>query len=831
MKWILVFLKYNFELMENEKYKKILNSIIDDKEKYIFQECCLVKNTHHVNGELKFIKKKEYNKNKKFQLVFKQKQTSYKTCNNNFDKKNQNISSVSNKESLCFGSVFLCPSKEKDKAIIIKSKDILFILFRVYFHRISSIEIFTINNKSYYFNFCESFEVNNLKKNKIISEIKSNGNFKEIKMKKDKIILGFYNSIYESYLFPLFKDEINIWDKKIKFLNNYDIITLINFFSNRSYKDVYQYPIFPTLYYWIDKKRNIEEHIGFQDISVESKERKDIIIKTYEIKEDEELGDSEKEERYLFNIHYSNPAFIFNYLLRVLPYSFLAVEFQGDNFDNSNRLFFSIEKALSSNLNLKSDLREMIPELFYMMELFYNKTNLFLDKLNDGSNIDYVDIIPKDKKQLITEEDKKENMSKFISEMRNKLEEENDINKWINIIFGNKQKFTIIDGKKCQNYQKCSEVFFKNDKNIINNRYYLELSDFGLLPFQLFNKDFPHKEMKNKDKIDKEIKELNLKLFKGDHISNVYSPIDCFICKGSTLLNDGYIAIIDPKEQLNSLEYFEFPNKYIQKFNINVLNKQLFENTFGEIEINKEKIMNDNPGIINYYFVGDFFGNIYIYSLLKRKKNKSDEEDDEEEEKMEVCGSFEVENDEKINYLKEISTNEFNKKNTIFHNKKKKGNILPVMKNDKSIFDFEIKIIRKLYDHSKEIKYIDFNPRLNILLSYSLDNYINIYIFPKLKLINVIDTRLFKDKNDDYYFDEVIGISYPFPMIICHNKENIYVLNINGELIKNEKLEENHKIEYYIDKNLGLSKDLVEITDSKGNKHYCNFIKINEKIN
>ena len=819
-------LEYNFELKENEKYKNILNSIIHDEEKYCSQECCLVKNTHHVKGELEFIKKKDYNKNKKFQLIFKQKKTD-KTCNKNISKeKNQNQNIIINKETLCFGSVFLCPSKEKNKAFIIKSKEILFILFRVYFHRISGIEIFTINNKSYYFNFCEPFEINNLKKNKIIYEIKSNNFFKEIKMKKDKLILGFYNLIYECYLFPLFKDEINVWDKKNKYLNNYDILSLVNFFSNRSFKDVYQYPIYPILYGWINEKRNIGEPVGLQEILPESKERKDIIIKTYELKDDEEdeLGESEKEEKYLFNIHYSNPAFIFNYLLRVLPYSFLAVEFQGDNFDNSNRLFYSIEKCLISTLTLKSDLREMIPELFYMIELFYNKNNLFLDKLNDGSKIDYVDIIPKNNKKLITEEAKKENMAEFISEMRNNLEEENDINKWINIIFGKKQKFTTINGNDYQNYQKCSEVYFKNDKDKYNNNYYMELADFGLLPFQLFNKDFPNKDIKDKFKINKELNELNLKLFKEDHINGIYSPIECFICKGSILLNNSYLKIIDPKEQINSLEYFEFPNKYIQKFNINVLNNQLFSNTFGEIEMNKDNISTNNPGFINYYFVGDFFGNIYIYSLLKEKKNKNDEEDEKQKEK-EVCESFEFENNKKINNMGETPTDELDKKNIVYYNKKKKRKVLSVMKNDKSIFNFELKIIKILYAHSKEIKYIDFNPRLNILLSYSFDNYINIYIFPKLKLINVIDTKIFKDKNDGFYFDEVVPISYPFPMIICHNKENIYVLTINGELIKREELEVNHKIDFYIDKNLGLTKDLVEITDSKGKKHYCNFIK------
>jgi hypothetical protein len=129
-----------------------------------------------------------------------------------------------------------------------------------------------------------------------------------------------------------------------------------------------------------------------------------------------------------------------------------------------------------------------------------------------------------------------------------------------------------------------------------------------------------------------------------------------------------------------------------------------------------------------------------------------------------------------------------------------------------------MKLIKQLHDHSKEIKYIDFNPRLNILLTYSLDGFINLYIFPKLKLINVIDTTSFKEKNDLNYFDEVVLISYPFPMIICHTKEYIYSLTINGDYIKNEKLKENHSVNFIIDKNLGSSEDLVEISDSKG-KH------------
>ena len=821
-------LEYNFDFEEGKSaiILKALSEIEKDGAKENIQECCLVKNTHHVKGKLIFKKKNDYNKNKKFTLIFREGKNKFKTCNKQFLEKNKkdDTNKIKNNDLLCYGSVFPTPGKEKDKSIIIKSKEILFILFRIYFHRTSAIEIFTIKNKSYYFNFFQQFEINNIKKNEILKEIKSNSYFKEIKLKKEKISLGFYNSIYESYLFPLFKDEINNWEKKINYFCNYDILMLINIFSNRSYRDVYQFPIFPTIYNWICQKRDMSQHIGLQEIFTETKERKKTIIDNYTLKEVEETQ-SKDEEIYLFNIHFSNPAFTFNYLLRVLPYSFLAVEFQGDDFDNSNRLFYSIEKALKSNLTLKSDLREMIPELFYMVELYFNKNNLLFENLYDGSKIDYIEIIPDDYQKSQTESGKKQTIVEFIIEMRKYLEREKKLDQWINLIFGKRQKKSFYDNREFQNYEKSREISFKNDPSLIENDLYMNLVDFGLLPFQLFNNEFQKKDFEEKKRINLQIHKLNLELFKEEHISKIYSPLECFICKGSTLINNNYVKIIDEKENINILDYFEFPNKYTQKANIKSLNKHIFKNTIRTLDIN-EKAYSNSSYLNNFYFVGNIYGTVDIYSLLKSKKDKNDKKDkkdENEEENDEIIqkyGSFEVENDDNLDKIKNDSNKESNiqKLNEHYNYIKKEGNIIPILKNNKTIFTFELKLIKQLHDHSAEIKYIDFNPRLNILLTYSLDGFINLYFFPKFKLINVIDTNTFKEKTDSNYFDEVVLISYPIPMIICHSNEYIYLLSINGDYIKNKKLKENHTVSFIVDKNLGMSEDIVEISDSKG-KH------------
>ena len=828
-------LDYYFQLDNNKKADEFIKLLFLKENITVFSEkCCIVKNTHHIQGELTIVKNNNP-KDKKFCIIFmgkKEKESNKEKIinENEFSINSCEIEKEINKEAispqinndfclcppkgkLCYGSTFVCPERDYNKNIIINSKDILFLLIRVYFHRVSAIEIFTIN-KSYYFNFQKNFEINNLKTNIILNEVGNNPSFKKIKIKKENLILGYYNVKYKTYLFPLFEDEINNWDKKFNYYSNFDLLILINLFSNRSFRDVYQYPIFPTLYDLINVTRDLSQHIGLQDSLPESKKRKDLFLKTFKSNEDDrEIN----EEMFIFTIHYSNPAYVFNYLLRVFPYSFLSIEFQGDGFDDANRLFFSIEKALRSSLKIKSDLREMIPELYYMIELFYNKNNILFDKPKDGKNIEDIFIYDSDKFE--TDISKKENYAKYLSKMRNNLESRH-INKWIDLIFGINQKNYIINEKNIYKYyDKNSEIVFKTDLAVINKPLAMDLVSFGLLPYQLFTKNFPVIQKKDKDKIYK----LNIELFKDEHIK-MNSPVQTFMCKGRILVEDNYIKMLNPKLQLNKIDsFYNIPENITQKIIKISKNENIFKNSLDlEIEPIDDTIYKEKNCLTNYYFVGDIFGSVLIYMLKKGNtdeiiENKEDEiekEDKNMEENDEIIkyGSFEIIQDEEAQKIKTIDEAK---------NIKELYNLVGLGKifNNKNI-TLELKLYKQLYDHSNEIKYIDFNPRLNILLSYSLDNFINIYIFPKLKLINVIDTIGFKDVNDKNFFDRVVLISYPFPLIVCHNNEYIYLLSINGDLIKYNKLDNNDKIIFSVDKNLGIVEDKVEIYNSQGNLKY-----------
>ena len=829
-------LDYYFKLDINKRAEEFIKLLFFNENIIVFSEkCCIVKNTHHVQGELTIVKNNNQ-KDKKFYIIFtgkkeKEKNKNEKVISNNeFSINSTDTEKEINKEiispqinndfclcppkaKLCYGSTFNCPERDYNKNIIINSKDILFLLIRVYFHRVSAIEIFTIN-KSYYFNFQKNFEINNLKTNIILNEVGNNPCFKKIKIKKENLILGYYNIKYKSYLFPLFEDEINNWDKKFSYYSSFDLLILINIFSNRSFRDVYQYPIFPSLFDSINVTRDLSQHIGLQDFLPESKKRKDLLLKTFKSNDDDK---EINEEMHIFSIHYSNPAYVFNYLLRVFPYSFLSIEFQGDGFDDPNRLFFSIEKALRSSLKIKSDLREMIPELYYMLELFYNKNNILFDKPKNGTNIE--DIFINDNEKIESNIAKRQNYANFLSEMRNNLEARH-INKWIDLIFGINQKYFIINDKNIYKYyDKKSEIIFKTDPEVINNQITMDMVSFGLLPYQLFTKNFPVIQKKEKDKLYK----LNIELFKDEHIK-MNSPIQTFMCKGRILFEDNYIKMINPKIQLNKLDtYYNIPENIAQKIIKLSKNESIFKNALDlEIEQTDDTIYKEKNYLTNYYFVGDIFGSVLIYVIKKgnideiseNKENENENEDKNMEANDEIIkyGSFEIIQDEEAQKIKSIDENK---------NIKELYNIVGLVKifNNKNI-TLELKLYKQLYDHLSEIKYIDFNPRLNILLSYSLDNFINIYIFPKIKLINVIDTIGFKDVNDMNFFDRVVLISYPFPLIVCHNKEYIYLLSINGELIKYNKLDNDDKIIFSVDKNLGIVEDKVEIYNSEGNLKY-----------
>ena len=525
---------FNFDLdcpeldtLIEEYNKEILEIIVKDGKINIY-EACLVKQTHHVKGKLFLVQD-----NDKFMIYFYS--YNYEIQNNEkgilFCNKDNNEENNQKGNSLCYGSIFKCPKKDTNKKIKIILDDIRLFLSRIYFYRNSALEIFT-GTKSYYFNLFSEKDKNILLKifmypfEKSYFPININGILNGY-IKLNPKIIKRYN----------YFDLISEKDSFIKFISGqtskgelcemcvFDIIIIINLISNRSFNDLYQYPIFPLLNIYDKKKddyinRDFKEHIGFQEITENSKIRKTLFLQAYQDNYDKNDDNEEKNENssiYCFNTHYSNNVYTSNYLIRLFPFSFLAIELNGKGFDNPNRLFYSIDNAFYNTSIQKSDLRELIPEFFYFPEMFMNINYInFHKKSNDeyvddvimskklfdkfkiiNNDIKYKEVIQDDFNILFTDKNiKKEDYKKcfiFIEEMKNKLERlTKDLSLWLNIIFGLNQK-----------HSSKNEQYFRSESYInLNNEYNNYLKDdiimtsveFGLIPLQTI---FNHKILSN----------------------------------------------------------------------------------------------------------------------------------------------------------------------------------------------------------------------------------------------------------------------------------------------------------------------------------------------
>ena len=466
-----------------------------------------------------------------------------------------------------------------------------------------------------------------------------------------------------------------------------------------------------------------------------------------------------------FCTYYSNPVYTSNFLIRGFPYSFSCIELQGDGFDNPNRLFFAIDCSINNTLSQKSDLRELIPELFYFYELFINRNNFEFNKISNNTEIDTVKIYTSQENGKEKDTETEKDIYKFITDMRNILEKEEKLNEWIDLIFGmNSEK----DEKGREYYPKTAKVYFETKPEILNNEVTMDSADFGLIPFKLYDKKFP----KIKRHPFEALKKYNNQMIYNDHFENYSNPLKCFMCIGRTKIDKDYLDAYRKQK--------EFDNNIMNKL------KEIDEFTF--------------------YFVGDVFGNITIYRAIKEnnkikskhsifqkmKKNKKDDLINQINEKKE-------ENNNDYEELEELS--------------------LP-----KTTFDARIdrvsgeniilvSVFKKIYDHDKQIKYIDFNNRLNAFVTYALDGLINVYIFPTCKLINSFQVN--NTVGNNCIFDDVYLISTPFPMIICKNKILIYIFDINGNFIHSEPIADS-KVKIYIDKNCGIVQDFI----TKDGKEY-----------
>ncbi|KAK7844889.1 beach domain-containing protein c2, partial [Quercus suber] len=116
------------------------------------------------------------------------------------------------------------------------------------------------------------------------------------------------------------------------------------------------------------------------------------------------------------------------YLVRVKPFTTLSIQLQGGKFDHANRMFSDIAGTWNGILEEMSDVKELVPELFYLPETLTNENSIDFGTTQLGGKLDSVELPPW-----------AENPIDFIHKHRMALESEHvsaHLHEWIDLIFG-----------------------------------------------------------------------------------------------------------------------------------------------------------------------------------------------------------------------------------------------------------------------------------------------------------------------------------------------------------------------------------------------------------
>ena len=236
-----------------------------------------------------------------------------------------------------------------------------------------------------------------------------------------------------------YKKFMSTWKSKIISqwangkMTNFELLMHMNSFAGRSYNDLTQYPVFPwVIADYTSEELDLTNPKTFRDLTkpmgAQSETRAQQFREKY--REYEEGG----MEPAHYGTHYSCAAYVLYYLMRLEPFSRLALRLQGGRFDVADRLFHNLGSSWrSSSAENQQDVRELIPEFFYLPEFLQNTNGFDFGVTQTGNTIHDV-TLPKWAKG---------SPERFIRLNRQALESDHvskNLNHWIDLVFGYKQR-------------------------------------------------------------------------------------------------------------------------------------------------------------------------------------------------------------------------------------------------------------------------------------------------------------------------------------------------------------------------------------------------------
>ena len=281
-------------------------------------------------------------------------------------------------------------------------------------------------------------------------------------------------------------------------LNNFDYLMALNTFAGRSYHDLSEYPVFPwILADYSSEELDLTNPATFRDLSKPvgalNPERLEQLVERWDSWDEADM----MAPKCHYGSHYSTPGHVMYWLLRLEPFTEHHLLLQGGKFDHADRLFHSLESTWANCQESSSDVKELIPEMFYLPEMFRNENKFKLGKLQrSGQKVDDVVLPPwaKGSAEVFVQKHREALECPYVTE---------HLHLWIDLIFGYKQRGPAAVEAQNVFYHICYEGSV--DLDTLDDPMMLaaaesQILNFGIVPSRLLRTPHPKKKAAAREK-------------------------------------------------------------------------------------------------------------------------------------------------------------------------------------------------------------------------------------------------------------------------------------------------------------------------------------------
>ena len=779
-------------------YTNTSNNTVNVNEGYIKGKfmVCLVKQTIHIKGNLILSKS-----------VFMFRSEDHSLCNLSLDNQYSELS-LKCRGAFLRDSIY---NYNNTKHIFISTKKIKYVFLRNYYFTSNAVEIFTTDNKGYYFHFGKAEQYQ-----KFIDLIKNI--FKPLTLENtndnSSNIIGYYNPKLKKRtdVFTSYNTLLQNWSEKHS-ISTLNFISWLNILSGRSYKDLSKYPIFPwpiTNYISDDTKltdkhiRDFSKPMGILNINKKGELRKDYMFHMHRVntilnqemllmkkkcpnqsinnKDDsnnltiynncnnfsssmildssilndtvdtklfslKDYGEFHKLNKTFF--HYPSTYSTYKYVLSFLIRVYPFKRIYSLSKYNKDQ-FNSINDSFIKSTSSRNDFKELTPEFFYMSEIFTSLPSSDIPNVQLppwSNNVPYNVIVL---------------FRKIIENDPNK-----NINEWLDLIFGKKQRNN--NSKQDGNYFNLSsyqETIPIKEKDEILKPVFLQLGSRGIIPTKIINIHISPRVVSKYE---------NISFKKGEEF----------------IINELQHKILNKQTQLHPI-YFIPPTLFTSNNTITMVLSDLSIHHFTLVDLGKSFLIEESSSFTLLSNSNEIDNHLYRYALYKNvfalyKKSSI------------IKGGF-ADGTVKHFYVNEnkqlrieklslqydtspVTAITISPNNDLMIFGTENGTLMVYeILTAKYIEQFNLKPIKVINDHYNAIITITFNNTLQIVATASYDECIFVYTVPTFKCI-----RSFKFPN--YYAHILLISANPLPMFVfyCMEVNEFKLYTVNGSEIKIEK--------------------------------------------